>query len=203
MRRALERAIDICGTAARGWTVLVLATALLATAEPARAKLIGSPVSYPDLTVSYLDVVSGSGGISAASSSLNPYLDLFLSPVDDIFLTGSYLLSYDEASHTGRFSVQGTFEATLESFWLSGDIVGFGNAGDGKAYDFLVKLDAIDPALSAYGFGGVGSLIYTDLLRNGDVWQSDTVPAPVPEPASLLLVGTGLVLAALWRRRQQ
>lgn len=203
MRRAFEQAIDSCCTALRSCAVLVLAAALLATAVPAQAKLIGSPVSYPDLTVSYLEVTTGAGALSASSSSFNPYLDLFTNAIDDIFLTGSYLLSYDVASNTGRFSVQGTFDATQNSFWLSGDIVGFGSAGDGKAYDFLVKLDAIDPALSALGLGGVGSLIYTDLLRNGDVWQSDTVPGPVPEPASVLLVGTGLVLAALWRRRQQ
>jgi len=40
-------------------------------------------------------------------------------------------------------------------------------------------------------------------LRNGDIWQSDTVPAPVPEPETVMLVATGVALATLWRRRQQ
>ncbi|GFO66917.1 hypothetical protein GMLC_04960 [Geomonas limicola] len=202
MRRGLERALSSCSAASRGWTILILAVLVLACATPARATLIGSPVSHPDLTISYLEVTPSAGTISAASSSLNPYLDLWLNPLVDVFLTGSYLLSYNEISHSGHLTIQGTIDDTQENFLISGAIIQFGSSGDGKAYDFLVQLDAIDPVLSACGFGGVGSVIYTDLLHNGDIWQSDTVPAAVPEPGTVMLVASGMTLAALWRRRE-
>lgn len=186
--------------AARACAASLLVAALLFLSAPAQAALIGNTVGPPDIFISYLNVATTANQFYATSTM--PYFDL-LTATDDIFITGNYALSYDFALGTGSFSLTGSFEATLENFWMQGHVTRAGSTGDGKAYDFLVQLDAIDPALAAYGFGGAGATIYTDLLLNGQFWQSDTVSAPVPEPSTCLLLGAGLLLAAGWRRRLQ
>jgi len=179
----------------------VLATAaLVALAAPAQATLIGNVMGQPDLFASSLSVIISGDQISADNSSYT-LLDIFKGS-QDIWLTGSYHLDYSPLAALNSFSVTGTIDNTPDSFYLTGHITKAGASDDGRAYDFLVQLDSIDPVLAALGFGQVGSLVYTDLLLTGDQWESDTVPA-IPEPSTCLLFGAGLLLAAALRRRLQ
>jgi hypothetical protein len=194
-----QRVLKKCHALAAG-SLILLGVAL---SSPAQASLIGYPVSYPDLTVSALDL-SFNGTALSASSNSSALMDLFLPGTPsaiDLWLNGSYLLQYDFASHIGTLSISGTYDGTSDPFSLHGFIVRAGAGADGKAYDFLVQLDAIDPTLTDYGFGPLGSVIYTDVMRNGSVWQSDTASTAVPEPSTLILLAAGLCGVALLRRR--
>jgi hypothetical protein len=200
MIKSIKSVVSRC----RGlFTSLLAAVALLSalSAAPAQAAMIGNTMTYPDLTLSYLTVLDQPAGIMAITSPVTPF-DLLTGPAaaDDVWVTGAYYLTYDRLLTTGTLLIMGAYDQTGDPFGLMGHIVAAGSTEDGKAYDFLVQLDVIDQTLIDYGFGGVGSLIYTNLLLNGDVWQSDTVNA-VPEPSTLILLAAGLLGLVALRRR--
>jgi hypothetical protein len=199
MRQKVKSVVSRC----RGLFQSSLAAVLLLTAlnAPAQAAMIGNTMTYPDLTISYLTVADVPEGILAITSPVNPF-DLWIGPAatDDLWVTGAYYLNYDRLLSTGTLLIMGAYDLTGDSFGLMGHIVAAGATEDGKAFDFLVQVDVIDQTLVDHGFGGVGSLLYTNLLLNGDVWQSDTVNA-VPEPSTLILLAAGLIGLVALRRR--
>lgn len=175
--------------------VVVLAGAMTCFADPIITSLTGSfadpnevflyNLSLPiDSDVAIQSWGYGGGtngaGVMIPSGGFDPIIALFDS-------TGSLFDQNDDGSCPPGNSAEGCFDPTLNLFLTAGN--------------YTVALSAFfnfpnGPTL-ADGFFGLGDFN----ARTGN-WAFDVAVSPVPEPATLFLLGTGLAsLASLKRKR--
>ena len=201
-------------------------------AGKADAALLNFDIFLPDILSDSVGVYNYDAGTDLFTSTAIPLTITFTGlPGSLIPITGTYpsTLSYSVGFHVdalGNFSggitgddlvIKGafTYDSILYSgTLLSGEVTNFGwlDTGSGALFDYT--FDFTGGALSSFyaGYGNRGGdKMYAEIAptftgvftadHSGTKVKHDT--APVPEPSSLLLLGGGLLSAALLRVRRK
>lgn len=200
------------------WAVGALAAVTLATHDAQGALLNLSSTHPGDVTSSFIDVTYNSGtGVFSATGFASEF-DIGSEVIPD----GSFTLIMNVVPATsqllsGSVSISGTIAGQgVSGLLLSGNITAFGFenppinplVGEGSLFEF--KLDVTGGALAPLYYGsGKGGIIMgiangssspsflgdftTSFQNDGFNGVSDTFPLAVPEPATVVLFGTGLM----------
>jgi hypothetical protein len=187
------------------------------TVAPPDVFAFGMGFSY-DATTKVLYGSGWAGSFVDNTNSLH-FFD-FTPPAPTPTLTINALINNDGSLVSGTLSVVGslpTLGGGVSGTLITGTLIAFGfndpPAASGDPLQFLFQLNG--PGLLNYmypsgraGFTAAGTGPSNNYAANWDnvgVGSSafgDLQDAPIPEPSSLLLMGSGLGAALLWRRRR-
>ena len=197
----------------------------------ADAALLNLNMGLPDIHSNSTGVYSYNATTDLFTSSATPYYITFTGAFGDtINITGTR--SYNVGFHVdaagnfvsgiagsdlvvrGDIDIDGNGSVDLTGDLIRGEITNFGWLDTGTRFDlFNFTFDFTEGALSSYyaasGFRGADSMSSENSTFGGSfatnfsgtAVKHDT--APVPEPSSLLLLGSGLLSAALLRVRRK
>jgi hypothetical protein len=182
---------------------LALTSILSITLQDTSGGLGGSPGRFSGFDLDAVKLAASSVGTAALAASLVGLSVFDFSAAGTLFTPGTERPTADPLLTGPLFGTSGgTINnpvATLGSFdgnsTTGATADGFASLGDGGIVTFNLT-SAVLPAGNFLYFGEVGGNGET---ISGNITVSDEQVPAIPEPATILLFGTGLAFAVLWR----
>jgi hypothetical protein len=181
---------------------LAITSILSITLQDTSGGVGGSPGKFSGFDLDAIKLATSSVGTAALASSLVGLSVFDFSTAGTLFTPGTQRPPADPALFGTSGGAINNAVATLGSFdgnsTTGATANGFASLGDGGIVTFNLT-SAVLPAGNFLYFGEVGGNGET---ISGNITVSDQRVPTVPEPATILLFGTGLAAAILWRSRK-
>jgi PEP-CTERM motif-containing protein len=179
----------------RSLALVAVALALPLFSQSAKATAVATFQCGFTLTPACAGTVATSGGATLTAASTAGLTVASEAPTPDAGL--DFTLKFDTALGTVSLVGPDTLSGTITSFTGS-------NSGLLETINLLVDFSSLPADFAAYlgAPAGSGALTNIDLSVDGSALTADVnIVGATPEPASYLLMGTGMLLCAFFLRR--